>query len=88
MANGKDERDNPKRKVGKEDFLSEHGMTPTQQFVAERHAAAVPASDFEGEYEGQGTYTSTGAQLLARMAWESRMREATGIPKVNDDETD
>lgn len=88
MANGNDERHNPKRKVGKEDLLSEHGMTSEQQHGAEMRASAVPASDFEGEYEGQGTYTSIGAQLLARMAWESRMREATGIPKVNDDETD
>ena len=88
MANGKDERDNPKRKVGKEDFLSEHGMTPTQQFVAERHAAAVPASDFEGEYDPIPGYTFNTNSLLSRVMWESRMRKATGIPKVSDDETD
>jgi hypothetical protein len=83
MANGNDERHNPKRKVGKEDFLSEHGMTPDQQFVAERHAAAVPASDFEGYYPMPG-YNYPGAQRLQRILWESRMRKATGIPKVND----
>ena len=84
MANGNDERHNPKRKVGKEDFLSEHGMTPDQQFVAERHAANVPVSDLEWEGQGPGTYTSPASQLLARIAWESRMRRTTGIPKIND----
>ena len=87
MANGNDERNNPKRKVGKEDFLSEHGMTPTQQFIAERHAAAVPASDFEGYYPMPG-YDSPGAQRLQRILFASRMRKAMEIPKVNDDETD
>lgn len=87
MANGKDERDNPKRKVGKEDFLSGHGMTPEQQHAAEMNAANVPVSDLEWEGQGPGTYTSPASQLLARIAWESRMRRATGIPKVNDDET-
>jgi hypothetical protein len=38
-------------------------------------ASAVPASDFEGSYEGAGTYTSPGAQRLAKVAWESRMRK-------------
>ena len=88
MANGNDERNNPKRKVGKEDFLSGHGMTPEQQHAAEMNAANVPVSDLEWEGQGPGTYTSPASQLLARIAWESRMRRATGIPKVNDDETD
>ena len=83
MANGKDERDNPKRKVGKEDFLSGHGMIPEQQHAAEMNAAAVPASDFEGYYPMPG-YNYPGAQRLQRILWESRMRRATGIPKVND----
>jgi hypothetical protein len=88
MANGNDERHNPKRKVGKEDLLSEHGMSSVEQDNAVIRAYAPTASDFEGEYEGPGTYDSPGAQLLQRIAWESRMRRATGIPKVNDDETD
>ena len=88
MARGDDERHNPKRKVGKEDFLSNHGMTPEQQHAAEMNAANVPISDLEWEGQGPGTYTSPASQLLAKIAWESRMRRATGIPKVNDDETD
>ena len=84
MANGNDERHNPKRKVGKEDFLSGHGMTPEQQHAAEMNAANVPVSDLEWEGQGPGTYTSPASQLLARIAWESRMRRATGIPKVDD----
>jgi hypothetical protein len=84
MANGKDERDNPKRKVGKEDFLSGHGMSSVEQDNAVIRASAPTASDFEGEYEGPGTYNSPGAQFLQRIMWESRMRRATGIPKVSD----
>lgn len=86
MANGKDERHNPKRKVDKEDFLSEHGMSQIQQFAAERSAAADSVSDLEGEYPGPGTYDSPGAQLLQRILWESRMRRATGIPKIGEEE--
>lgn len=74
MTNGRDERDNPKRRVGKEDFLAGHGM----------NAAAVPVSDFEGEYESSGSYNSPAAQRLQRVSWESRMRKSTGIPKVSD----
>ena len=84
MAKGDDERHNPKRKVGKEDLLSQHGMDSTQQHAAMMNAAAVPVSDLEWEGEGPGTYNSPASHLLARIAWESRMRGATGIPKVND----
>lgn len=88
MAKGDDERHNPKRKVSKEDFLSEHGMDSVQQHTAEMNAANVPVSELEWEGQGPGTYTSPASQLLAKIAWESRMRRATGIPKVNNDETD
>jgi hypothetical protein len=84
MAKGDDERHNPKRKVSKEDFLSEHGMDPIQQHAAAINAANVPVSDLEWEGQGPGAYTSPAAQLLARIAWESRMRRQTGIPKVDD----
>jgi hypothetical protein len=59
------------------DFLSESGMTPAEQHGAVMRVSAVPASDFEGEYQGPGTYSSPGAQLLQRISWESRMRKAT-----------
>jgi hypothetical protein len=59
------------------DFLSESGMTPVEQHGAVMRAAAVPASDFEGEYQSQGTYSSPSAQRLQRILWESRMRRAT-----------
>lgn len=52
MAKGDDERHNPKRKVGKEDFLSSHGMTPEQQHTAEMNAANVPVSELEWERAG------------------------------------
>jgi hypothetical protein len=84
MSNGKDEKDNPKRRVGREDFLAGHGMDPIQQKAAEMNAAAVPVSDFEGEYESSGSSNSPAAQLLQRVMWESRMRKSTGIPKVSD----
>lgn len=67
----------PKRNR-KNDFLAGHGMSPTEQFVAERQASAVPVSDLEGEFEGPGTYTSRSASLLQRKAWESRMRKEMG----------
>lgn len=67
-----------KRKSRKGDFLAGHGMAPAEQHGAEMRAAAVPASDFEGEYEGPGTYTSPGARLLQRKTWESRMRKEMG----------
>lgn len=80
----------PKRDVGKQkkddDLLARHGMTKEQQFGATMRAAAVPPSDFEGEYKGPGTYNSPGAQALQRILWEVRMRKATGIPKVKDDD--
>lgn len=69
------------------DFLAGHGMSSMEQHGAVMRAAAVPASDFEGEYEGPGTYTSPSARFLQRKTWESRMRKATGIPKVSDEET-
>lgn len=67
-----------KKRSRKDDFLAGHGMTPAQQHGAEMRAAAVPASDFEGTYEGPGTYSSRGAQLLQRKTWESRMRKEMG----------
>jgi hypothetical protein len=48
------------------------------------NAANVPVSDLEWEGQGPGAYTSPASQLLARIAWESRMRRQTGIPKVDD----
>ena len=60
-----------------EDFLSGMGVSPEEQFGMERRAAAVPASEFEGEYDSVGTYNSPLAKLLQRKAWESRMRQAT-----------
>ena len=71
-----------KKKKRTDDFLAGHGMTPEQQHGATMRAAAVPVSDFEGEYQGPGTYDSPGARLLQRITWESRMRKATGIPKL------
>jgi hypothetical protein len=57
------------------DFLTGHGLSSLEQHAAVMRASAVPASDFEGSYEGAGTYTSSGAQRLAKVAWESRMRK-------------
>jgi hypothetical protein len=37
-------------------------------------AATVPVSDFEGEYQQQGTYTSAAAQTLQK-ATQHRARE-------------
>jgi hypothetical protein len=59
-------------------LLSASGMLPAEQHGAVMRASAVPASDFEGEYPSQGTYTSKGAQLLQRKTWESRMRKEMG----------
>jgi hypothetical protein len=69
----------------KDDFLSAAGMSPVEQHAAEMNAAAVPASDFEGEYDAVGTYNSPAAQRLQRLLWESRMRQQTGIPKEEED---
>lgn len=55
-------------------FLSGSGMSAEEQHAAVMRASAVPASDFEGEYESIGTYTSPMAQLIKQKAWESRMR--------------
>ena len=55
-----------------------HGMGPVEQHAAEMNAAAVPASDFEGQYESVGTYTSPAAERLKKVAWESRMRKGMG----------
>jgi hypothetical protein len=56
------------------DFLAGSGMSASEQHAAVMNASAVPAADFEGEYESIGTYLSPMAQLLQRKAWESRMR--------------
>jgi len=81
----------PKKPVKKpkktDDTLEKHGMSKEEQHAAVMRAAAVPVSDFEGEYKGPGTYNSPGAQYLQRIMWEVRMRRATGIPKLGDDET-
>lgn len=73
-------------KDGKKDLLSEHGMTAEQQHGAEMRASAASPSDFEGEYQGPGIYASLGAQFLQKILWESRMRKATGIPKLENEE--
>ena len=85
MARGNDERHNPNRKTGK-DFLSKHGMTAANQQAAVMRASAVPASDFEGEYEPLEGFTYNPNSLLSRVMWESRMRQATGIPKLDKEE--
>lgn len=53
-------------------------MPIEEQHAAEMRASAVPASELEGAYQGPGTYTSRGAQLLQRKTWESRMRNEMG----------
>lgn len=60
------------------DFLSDSGMIPAEQHGAVMRAAGVPASDFEGEYQSQGTYNSPSAQRLQKVLWESRMRKEMG----------
>jgi hypothetical protein len=57
-----------------DDFLTGSGMSASEQHAAIMRASAVPASNFEGEYESIGTYNSPMAQLLKKKAWESRMR--------------
>jgi len=59
----------------KDNFLAGHGMTPAEQHAAVMRASADSLPTLEGEYQGPGTYTSKGAQLLQRKAWESRMRK-------------
>jgi hypothetical protein len=56
------------------DFLDAHGMSRESQYAATMRAATVPVSDFEGEYEQQGTYTSAAAQMLQK-ATQHRARE-------------
>ena len=68
------------------DILEQHGMSRQEQHGANMRASAVPASDFEGEYKGPGTYNSPGAQRLQRVLWEVRMRGQTGIPKLGNDD--
>ena len=68
------------------DILEQHGMSKEEQHGAKMRASAVPASDFQGEYKGPGTYNSPGAQRLQRVLWEVRMRRQTGIPKLGNDE--
>lgn len=62
----------------KDNFLAGHGMNPAEQHGAVMRASADALSNLEGEYQGPGTYTSKGAQLLQRKAWESRMRKEMG----------
>lgn len=56
-----------------EDFLAQHGLSKASQYAATMRAAAVPASDFEGEYPQQGTY-NLGHPLLKAIG-EERIRE-------------
>ena len=70
----------------KDNFLAGHGMTPEQQHAAVMNASAVPASDFEGEYEPLEGFTYNPNSLFSRVMWEARMRKATGIPKISDEE--
>lgn len=71
-----------KKKKRTDDFLAGHGMTPEQQHGATMRAAAVPVSDFEGEYYDGLTYNPN--SYFSRVMWEARMRKATGIPKLGD----
>jgi hypothetical protein len=57
-----------------EDFLEAHGMSTASQYAATVNAANVPVSDFEGEYEPQGTYTSPAAKMLQDVT-QHRARE-------------
>lgn len=66
------------------DILAEHGMTTEQQHGATMRAAAVPVSDFEGEYAPLEGFTYNPNSLFSRRMWEYRMRMATGIPKLGD----
>ena len=56
------------------DLLEAHGMSRESQYAATMRAATVPVSDFEGEYQQQGTYTSAAAQTLQK-ATQHRARE-------------
>jgi hypothetical protein len=56
------------------DILEEHGMSKGAQKAAAMRAATFDPSEFEGEYEGPGTYTSTSAQML-RDITQHRARE-------------
>jgi hypothetical protein len=56
------------------DFLEGHGMSKASQYAATVNAANVPVSDFEGEYQQQGTYTSATAKMLQNVT-QHRARE-------------
>jgi hypothetical protein len=56
-----------------EDFLTEKGMSAEEQFGAVRRAAAVPASEMEGNYPYYKT-SGKGAKLLSKVMFESQMR--------------
>ena len=56
-----------------EDFLAGHGMSKAQQRAATMRAAAVDPSDFEGEYQGPGSYNMVHPLLKATA--EERIRE-------------
>ncbi len=55
------------------DFLEAHGMSKASQKAATMRAAAVDPSDFEGEYEGPGTYNLVNPVLKA--IGDERVRE-------------
>lgn len=57
-----------------DDFLESLGMSKEQQYAATMRAAAVPVSDFEGEYQSQGTYNSPAAKILQNVT-QHRSRE-------------
>jgi hypothetical protein len=55
------------------DLLEEHGMSKAAQRAALMRAAAVDPSEFEGDYEGPGTYESV--HPLLKAIGEERSRE-------------
>jgi hypothetical protein len=55
------------------DFLAQKGMSQAEQHGAVMRAAAVPASQLEGDYPLYKATTS-GANLLSKVLFESRMR--------------
>lgn len=55
------------------DHLAAHGLSTVSQKAMAMRAAAVPASDFEGEYAGYDT--SKFGNAFLKLAGEERVRE-------------
>jgi hypothetical protein len=55
------------------DFLAQKGMSTAEQHGAVMRASAVPPSQLEGHYPSYKATTS-GANLLSKVLFESRMR--------------